>query len=179
MICINLEWGETESTRSLFFLLYQLRMMDDDECGAVGGKSGKESRNTRRNPAPMPLSPPQIPHDLTITSACASAMVPFHVTLHYVMLATISVFGGWGDPSLQTSGSGSCDIALNSVNPRKSEQRFPVLGTIYGFLFRSGLPVEVIAHQMTWAVSWTRNHVLPALHDSLLFSSLIKQRCIN
>jgi hypothetical protein len=41
------------------------RMMDDDECGAVGGMFGKGNRNTRRNPAPLSLCPPQIPHDST------------------------------------------------------------------------------------------------------------------
>jgi hypothetical protein len=34
-------------------------MMDDDECGVSG--------STRRKPAPVPLRPPQIPHDLTCT----------------------------------------------------------------------------------------------------------------
>jgi hypothetical protein len=33
---------------------------DDDECGAVGGM-----RIGRGKPAPVPLRPPQIPHDLT------------------------------------------------------------------------------------------------------------------
>jgi hypothetical protein len=51
--------------RPLFGLLYQPRMIDDDECGAVGGKRlGRGNRSTRRKPAPVPLCPPQIPHDL-------------------------------------------------------------------------------------------------------------------
>jgi hypothetical protein len=38
---------------------------DDDEFGAVAGmRIGKENRNIGRKPAPLPLSPPQIPHDL-------------------------------------------------------------------------------------------------------------------
>jgi hypothetical protein len=46
-------------------LLYQPRMIDND-YGAVGGMGiGKGSRSTRRKPAPVPLCPPQIPHDLT------------------------------------------------------------------------------------------------------------------
>jgi hypothetical protein len=46
-------------------LLYQYQMIDD-ECGAVGGmRIGRRNRNTRRKPAPVPLDPPQIPHDLT------------------------------------------------------------------------------------------------------------------
>jgi hypothetical protein len=40
-------------------------MMDDDECGTVGGMIGRWNRNTRRKPAPVPLYPPQILHDLT------------------------------------------------------------------------------------------------------------------
>jgi hypothetical protein len=39
---------------------------DDDECGAIGGKvgRGKPKYCTRRKPTPVPLCPPQIPHDL-------------------------------------------------------------------------------------------------------------------
>jgi hypothetical protein len=52
--------------RPLFGLLYQPRMIDDDECGAVGGmRLGRRNRSTRRKPAPVPHCPPQIPHDLT------------------------------------------------------------------------------------------------------------------
>jgi hypothetical protein len=36
------------------------------ECGAVGGLS------TRRNPVPVPLCPPQIPHDLTWAGTLAA-----------------------------------------------------------------------------------------------------------
>jgi hypothetical protein len=49
----------------LFHLLYPSRMMDDDEYGAIGGMSDKGNRSARRKPAPVPLCPPQIPHDLT------------------------------------------------------------------------------------------------------------------
>jgi hypothetical protein len=39
---------------------------DDDECWAVGGmRIGTRNRSTRRKPAPVPLCPPRIPHDLT------------------------------------------------------------------------------------------------------------------
>jgi hypothetical protein len=51
--------------RPLFGLLYQPRMIDDVECGAVGVmRIGRVNRSTRRKPAPVPLCPPQIPHDL-------------------------------------------------------------------------------------------------------------------
>jgi hypothetical protein len=46
-------------------LLYQPRMIDD-ECGIVRGMTiGRGNRSTRRKPAPVPLCPPQIPHELT------------------------------------------------------------------------------------------------------------------
>jgi hypothetical protein len=50
--------------RPLFGLLYHPRMLHD-ECGAVGGmRIGKGNRSIRRKPVPVPLCPPQIPHDL-------------------------------------------------------------------------------------------------------------------
>jgi hypothetical protein len=40
-------------------------MIDDDECGGVGGmRIYRGNRSTRRKPAPLPFCPPQIPHDL-------------------------------------------------------------------------------------------------------------------
>jgi hypothetical protein len=43
-------------------ILYQPRMIDGDDYGAVGGM--RIGRGNRK-PAPVPLCPPQIPHDLT------------------------------------------------------------------------------------------------------------------
>jgi hypothetical protein len=38
---------------------------DDDECGAVGGmRIVRGDQSTQRKPAPVPLCPPQIAHDL-------------------------------------------------------------------------------------------------------------------
>jgi hypothetical protein len=38
-----------------------------NECGAVGGlRIGRGNGSTRREPDPVPLCPPQIPHDLTL-----------------------------------------------------------------------------------------------------------------
>jgi hypothetical protein len=34
---------------------------DEEICGMIG----RGNRSTQRNPAPVPLCPPQIPHDLT------------------------------------------------------------------------------------------------------------------
>jgi hypothetical protein len=51
-------------TAATIGLLYQSQMIDDGDCGAVGGvKVGRGNRSTRRKPAPMPLHPRQIPHD--------------------------------------------------------------------------------------------------------------------
>jgi hypothetical protein len=39
---------------------------DDVDCGAYGGmRIGKGNRSTRKQPATVPVCPPQIPHDLT------------------------------------------------------------------------------------------------------------------
>jgi hypothetical protein len=47
----------------------------DDECGVVGGmRIGRGNRSTRRKPAPVPLCPPQIPHDLTLDRTRAAAV---------------------------------------------------------------------------------------------------------
>jgi hypothetical protein len=49
---------------SLFRLLHQPRMMDDDEFGTIGKMIERWNWSTRRKPAPVPLYPPQIPYDL-------------------------------------------------------------------------------------------------------------------
>jgi hypothetical protein len=59
-------------------LLYQPRIMDNDECGAVGGMIGRGHRITRRKPAPVPLCPPQIPHDLTRALTMVAAVGSQH-----------------------------------------------------------------------------------------------------
>jgi hypothetical protein len=52
--------------RPLFALLCQPQIIDGDDCGAIGGmRNGRRNRSTGRKPAPVPLCPPQIPHDLT------------------------------------------------------------------------------------------------------------------
>jgi hypothetical protein len=71
-------WGDTVHLvrRPLIGLLYQRRIIDyDDECGPVGGmRIGRGHRRTRRKPAPTPLCPPQIPHDLTWVRTRAAAV---------------------------------------------------------------------------------------------------------
>jgi hypothetical protein len=61
--------------RPLIDLLNHLKMMYDDKCGAVGGmRIGRVNRSTRRKPAPVPLCPPQIPHDLTCAWTLAASV---------------------------------------------------------------------------------------------------------
>jgi hypothetical protein len=43
-------------SRPLLGLLYQSQMLDDDECGAVGGmRIGRGNRSIQRKPAPVPF----------------------------------------------------------------------------------------------------------------------------
>jgi hypothetical protein len=62
-------WGGVEPSplllRPLFGLLYQPRMVDDDECGTIGEMHGRGNRSTRRKPAAVLLYPPQILYDMT------------------------------------------------------------------------------------------------------------------
>jgi hypothetical protein len=60
-------WGGTKShSAANSGLLYKPQMIDEDDCGAIGGmKIGRGNRSTRRKPASAPLCPPQIPHDQT------------------------------------------------------------------------------------------------------------------
>jgi hypothetical protein len=63
--------------RPLIGLFYQPQLIDDDECGAVGGKRiGSANRGTRRKLVPMPLCPPQIPHVLPGLEAVGSRRLP-------------------------------------------------------------------------------------------------------
>jgi hypothetical protein len=56
-------------------LLYQPQMIDEGDCGEIGGmKIGRGNRNTRRKAASVQLSPPQIPHDLTHAQTWAAAV---------------------------------------------------------------------------------------------------------
>jgi hypothetical protein len=54
------------STAATTGLLRQLQMIEDGNCRAISGMNiGRGNRGIRRKPAPMPLRPPQTPHDLT------------------------------------------------------------------------------------------------------------------
>jgi hypothetical protein len=56
-------------------LLYKPQMIDEGDCGAIGGmKIGRGNQSTWRKPAPAPLCPPQIPHDQTLARTRAVAV---------------------------------------------------------------------------------------------------------
>jgi hypothetical protein len=58
-------WGGTKSlgTAATSGLLYKPQMLDEGDCGAIGGmKIGRGNRSTRRKPVPAPPCPPQNPH---------------------------------------------------------------------------------------------------------------------
>jgi hypothetical protein len=59
-------------------LLYQPQIINDGDCGEIGGmKIG------RRKPAPAPLCPPQIPHEQTWAQTRATAVGSQRLTLSY------------------------------------------------------------------------------------------------
>jgi hypothetical protein len=51
-----------------------LVIMVEDRYGAIGGMIGKENRSTESKPAPVPLCPIQIPHDLNRAPIQVSAV---------------------------------------------------------------------------------------------------------
>jgi hypothetical protein len=72
-----LGWGGLSpfGTSAIAGLLYQLRMIDDGDSGAIDGmKICRGNRSTWRKPAPMPLCPPQIPHYLTLARTRVAAV---------------------------------------------------------------------------------------------------------
>jgi hypothetical protein len=77
---VSFLWAETDSTWYVgHYLAYytgpgRWMMMMMMMCGAAGGMSGKENPSIRRKSAPVPLCPPQIPHDLTRARIRAAAV---------------------------------------------------------------------------------------------------------
>jgi hypothetical protein len=56
-------------------LLYLSKMIDDGDCGAIGGiKIGRGNRSTRRKRSPEPLCPPLITHDQTLARTRSAAV---------------------------------------------------------------------------------------------------------
>jgi hypothetical protein len=74
-------------------LLYKPQMIDEGDCGAIGGmKIGRGNRSTRRKPAPEPLYPPQIPHDQTRARTRAAAVGSQRLTA-WAMARPLIIFG--------------------------------------------------------------------------------------
>jgi hypothetical protein len=67
-------WSGTSSLLLRPLLAYCSIVMDDDECGAIGGMLGRGNRSTRIKPAPMPLCPPQISHGMNLARTQAAAV---------------------------------------------------------------------------------------------------------
>jgi hypothetical protein len=58
-----------------------LLMIDDDDCGAIGVmRIDRGTGELEKEPAPMPLWPQQIPHDLTRTGTRFAAMESLRLT---------------------------------------------------------------------------------------------------
>jgi hypothetical protein len=82
--------------RPLFGLLCQPRMVDDGHCGAISGmRTGSKDRSTRRTPAPVPLYPPQVPHEWPVLKIRAAAVWSRPELLHGVRRPLTLRLGFW------------------------------------------------------------------------------------
>jgi hypothetical protein len=86
-------------------------MIDDVDCGAIGGtKIDRRNWSTRRKPAPVPLYPPQIPHYLTRARTRVAAVGSQRLTAWAMVLPisnfVVSHLMGTGDsfPGLEWKG---------------------------------------------------------------------------
>jgi hypothetical protein len=69
-------------TAAISGLLYKPQMIDEGDCGAIGGmKIVRGNRSTRRKPAPAPFCPPQIPHDQIRTRTNVGLGFPYFFSL--------------------------------------------------------------------------------------------------
>jgi hypothetical protein len=128
--------------RPKFGLLYQHRMIGDDERGAVGGMIGTGNRSTRRKLAPVLLCPPQIPLDLTWP-------VSIYLSIHLsICLSTYISINYYIYPSIYLS-KATRNTNKSTVNTNKSTVR---LG--YGF------QINVRKHWLVGRVHWCEK-VLP------------------
>jgi hypothetical protein len=72
--------------------------MIDDECGAVGGmRIGRGKQSTKRKPTPVPLYPPQIPHNLTWARTQAAAVESLRLTARAMARSTSSYISNLPD----------------------------------------------------------------------------------
>jgi hypothetical protein len=68
-------WDSLLGSAATTGLLYRPQMIDDGDCGAIGGlKMDRVNRSTRRKPAAAPLCPLQIPHYQTRARTRAAAV---------------------------------------------------------------------------------------------------------
>jgi hypothetical protein len=91
-------------TAAIIGSLYQPQMIDDVDCGAIGGmKIGRGNWNTRRKPAPLSLCPPEIPHDLTRARTPAAAVGSDNLTAWAMARPTVplTLDGKQGDGAEQ------------------------------------------------------------------------------
>jgi hypothetical protein len=68
----GMDWIDLAEERDQWNVLVNTVMIN--ECGAVGGMTiGRGNRSTRKNPAPVPICPQKITHDLTFDRTPAAA----------------------------------------------------------------------------------------------------------
>jgi hypothetical protein len=72
-------WGGLRPS-PLLGQLYQPRMMDGGECGAVGGMVGRGNQSTREYSVSVSLCSTQIPHDLPRAQTRATAVASRRLT---------------------------------------------------------------------------------------------------
>jgi hypothetical protein len=109
----------TAATTGVF---YQPQMIDDGDCGAMGGmKVGRVHWSTWRKPVPVSLCPPQIPHDQTwarTRAACSGKPANNHLSLEQkgccILLLPVSLIGK-AMQHYRTCHYNSCFITLCSV----------------------------------------------------------------
>jgi hypothetical protein len=97
-------------------------MIDEDERGAVGGVSSRESGSNGRKPAPVPLSPPQIPHDVTWARTPAAEMGSRRITDgHTSKLVFFLIFPCFG---LHGHHHFVKILAVRKLKPHKNEAKY-------------------------------------------------------
>jgi hypothetical protein len=130
-------------------LLYKPQMIDEGDCGAVGGmKIGRGNRSTRRKPAPAPLCPPQIPHDQTRARTRADLLLL--VIIFNILILTRRVH------NQDAARICFCLWRLSHTLPCKSPE---VLATRFNVLKLCILPTECIC--MFRVVLTTRSILFP------------------
>jgi hypothetical protein len=98
-IIISLVGLSRLGTAAISDLLYKPQMIDEGDCGAIGGmKIGRGNRSTRRKPAPAPLCLPQIPHDQTRARTRAAAVGSQRLTAWAMARPSGSTYLGLSEP---------------------------------------------------------------------------------